>query len=222
MGNCQAVEVAAAVVRHPGGAEVERFYWPVTAQQVMPLNPSNYVALSWWWLQPLWMMVMVGPWLPGSSSSSSAPKARSCSGMSTAPSASKLRKVADRAVQNEYYASCLDHLKSGFPGKMPIHYRNSFPFYCSFKMLETVFHASSILTALFSVFGFPFSFPLPSLQMFWRRLQRRIVWNWGKWCSTVAALDWNMIIQRRRRKISVFQIQTHIRTRNLVASPPFT
>lgn len=37
--------MAAAVVQHPGGSKVERFYLPVNAQQVMASNPGNYVAL---------------------------------------------------------------------------------------------------------------------------------------------------------------------------------
>ncbi|XP_031388269.1 uncharacterized protein LOC116201254 isoform X2 [Punica granatum] len=45
MGNCQAVEVAAALVEHPGGGKVERFYSPVSAHEVMTSNPGHYVAL---------------------------------------------------------------------------------------------------------------------------------------------------------------------------------
>lgn len=41
----------------------------------------------------------------------------------------------------------LDHLKSGFPGKMPIYYRNSFPFYCSFNMLLVDFSSQLPVSA---------------------------------------------------------------------------
>lgn len=44
MGNCQAAEVAAAVVQHPGG-RVERLYWSTPAAEVMRANPGHYVAL---------------------------------------------------------------------------------------------------------------------------------------------------------------------------------
>ncbi|XP_006659403.1 uncharacterized protein LOC102706958 [Oryza brachyantha] len=44
MGNCQAAEVAAVVIQHPGG-KVERLYWPATAADVMRSNPGHYVAL---------------------------------------------------------------------------------------------------------------------------------------------------------------------------------
>jgi PADRE domain len=44
MGNCQAAEVAAIVVQHPGG-KVERLYWPTSAAEVMRSNPGHYVAL---------------------------------------------------------------------------------------------------------------------------------------------------------------------------------
>uniref|UniRef100_A0A0D9X7W6 DUF4228 domain-containing protein n=1 Tax=Leersia perrieri TaxID=77586 RepID=A0A0D9X7W6_9ORYZ len=44
MGNCQAAEVAAVVIQHPGG-KVERLYWPATAADVMRTNPGHYVAL---------------------------------------------------------------------------------------------------------------------------------------------------------------------------------
>lgn len=44
MGNCQAVDAAALVIQHPNG-KVERMYWPITANQVMKLNPGHYVSL---------------------------------------------------------------------------------------------------------------------------------------------------------------------------------
>lgn len=44
MGNCQAVDAAALVIQHPNG-KVERMYWPVTANQIMKLNPGHYVSL---------------------------------------------------------------------------------------------------------------------------------------------------------------------------------
>lgn len=45
MGNCQAAEAATVVVQHPGGNKVERFYWAVSALEVMTSNPGHYVAL---------------------------------------------------------------------------------------------------------------------------------------------------------------------------------
>uniref|UniRef100_A0A1D1XE01 Regulatory protein pocR n=1 Tax=Anthurium amnicola TaxID=1678845 RepID=A0A1D1XE01_9ARAE len=44
MGNCQATDVAAVVIQHPGG-RVERLYWPTPASEVMRSNPGHYVAL---------------------------------------------------------------------------------------------------------------------------------------------------------------------------------
>ncbi|GMI67314.1 hypothetical protein like AT1G60010 [Hibiscus trionum] len=44
MGNCQATDAATLVLQHPCG-KVERFYWPVTAREVMKMNPGHYVAL---------------------------------------------------------------------------------------------------------------------------------------------------------------------------------
>lgn len=44
MGNCQAVDAAALVIQHPSG-KLERMYWPVTASEVMKLNPGHYVSL---------------------------------------------------------------------------------------------------------------------------------------------------------------------------------
>lgn len=44
MGNCQAVDTATLVIQQPNG-KVERFYWPVTASEVMKTNPDHYVAL---------------------------------------------------------------------------------------------------------------------------------------------------------------------------------
>ncbi|PUZ51465.1 hypothetical protein GQ55_6G189300 [Panicum hallii var. hallii] len=44
MGNCQAAEVAAVVIQHPGG-KVERLHGPATAGEVMRSNPGHYVAL---------------------------------------------------------------------------------------------------------------------------------------------------------------------------------
>lgn len=44
MGNCQAVDAAALVIQHPGG-KLERMYWPITAAEVMKLNPGHYVSL---------------------------------------------------------------------------------------------------------------------------------------------------------------------------------
>lgn len=44
MGNCQAAEVAAALVHHPDGRS-EQLHWPVTASQVMAANPGYYVAV---------------------------------------------------------------------------------------------------------------------------------------------------------------------------------
>ncbi|XP_038688348.1 uncharacterized protein LOC119987496 isoform X2 [Tripterygium wilfordii] len=44
MGNCQAIDAATLVIQHPNG-KVDRFYWPITAIELMKLNPGHYVAL---------------------------------------------------------------------------------------------------------------------------------------------------------------------------------
>ncbi|KAL7192019.1 hypothetical protein ACSBR2_023971 [Camellia fascicularis] len=44
MGNCQAIDNATLVIQHPCG-RVDKLYWPVTANEVMKLNPGHYVAL---------------------------------------------------------------------------------------------------------------------------------------------------------------------------------
>ncbi|XP_027153355.1 uncharacterized protein LOC113753410 [Coffea eugenioides] len=44
MGNCQAVDAAALVIQHPSG-RIDRMYWPVTASEVMKMNPGHYVSL---------------------------------------------------------------------------------------------------------------------------------------------------------------------------------
>ncbi|PSR95857.1 Kinesin-related protein [Actinidia chinensis var. chinensis] len=44
MGNCQAIDNATLVIQHPCG-RVDKLYWPVTASEVMKLNPGHYVAL---------------------------------------------------------------------------------------------------------------------------------------------------------------------------------
>ncbi|XP_022737855.1 uncharacterized protein LOC111290698 [Durio zibethinus] len=44
MGNCQAIDAATLVVQHPCG-KVDKFYWPVSASEVMRMNPGHYVAL---------------------------------------------------------------------------------------------------------------------------------------------------------------------------------
>lgn len=44
MGNCQAVDAAALVIQHPSGKQ-ERMYWPITASEVMKMNPGHYVSL---------------------------------------------------------------------------------------------------------------------------------------------------------------------------------
>lgn len=44
MGNCQAIDAAALVIQHPSG-RIERLYWPVSASEVMKLNPGHYVSL---------------------------------------------------------------------------------------------------------------------------------------------------------------------------------
>lgn len=44
MGNCQAAEAATVLIQHPGG-KIERFYWSISANEVMNLNPGHYVAL---------------------------------------------------------------------------------------------------------------------------------------------------------------------------------
>ncbi|CAA2934775.1 Hypothetical predicted protein [Olea europaea subsp. europaea] len=44
MGNCQTVDAAVLVIQHPGG-KLERMYWPITASEVMKMNPGHYVSL---------------------------------------------------------------------------------------------------------------------------------------------------------------------------------
>ncbi|KAA8542640.1 hypothetical protein F0562_023861 [Nyssa sinensis] len=44
MGNCQAIDNATLIIQHPCG-RVEKLYWPVTASEVMKMNPGHYVAL---------------------------------------------------------------------------------------------------------------------------------------------------------------------------------
>ncbi|KAH7529529.1 hypothetical protein JRO89_XSUnG0034900 [Xanthoceras sorbifolium] len=44
MGNCQAIDAAALVIQHPSG-KLERLYWPVTASEIMKMNPGHYVSL---------------------------------------------------------------------------------------------------------------------------------------------------------------------------------
>ncbi|XVF09233.1 hypothetical protein REPUB_Repub07fG0074700 [Reevesia pubescens] len=44
MGNCQAIDAATLGVQHPSG-KVDKFYWPVSACEIMRMNPGHYVAL---------------------------------------------------------------------------------------------------------------------------------------------------------------------------------
>ncbi|CAK7328968.1 unnamed protein product [Dovyalis caffra] len=44
MGNCQAIDAATLVIQHPNG-KVENLYWPVSASEIMKMNPGHYVAL---------------------------------------------------------------------------------------------------------------------------------------------------------------------------------
>jgi hypothetical protein len=44
MGKC-AADVAAMVIQHPGDGNVERLYWPTTAEDVLPSNPGHYASL---------------------------------------------------------------------------------------------------------------------------------------------------------------------------------
>ncbi|XVF12140.1 hypothetical protein REPUB_Repub08aG0088500 [Reevesia pubescens] len=44
MGNCQAIDAATLVVQHPCG-KVDKFYWAVSASEIMRMNPAHYVAL---------------------------------------------------------------------------------------------------------------------------------------------------------------------------------
>lgn len=44
MGNCQAIDAATLIIQHPGG-KVDKFFLPVTAAEVMKMNPGHYVAL---------------------------------------------------------------------------------------------------------------------------------------------------------------------------------
>ncbi|KAH9776035.1 D-ribose-binding periplasmic protein [Citrus sinensis] len=44
MGNCQAIDAATLAIQHPCG-KVDKFYWPVSACEVMRMNPGHYVSL---------------------------------------------------------------------------------------------------------------------------------------------------------------------------------
>ncbi|KAL5747260.1 hypothetical protein ACOSP7_024258 [Xanthoceras sorbifolium] len=44
MGNCQAIDAATVAVQHPCG-KVDKFYWAVSASEIMRMNPGHYVAL---------------------------------------------------------------------------------------------------------------------------------------------------------------------------------
>ncbi|KAG9147393.1 hypothetical protein Leryth_019647 [Lithospermum erythrorhizon] len=44
MGNCQAIDNATLLIQHPSG-KTDKFYTPVTANQIMKNNPGHYVAL---------------------------------------------------------------------------------------------------------------------------------------------------------------------------------
>ncbi|KZV34726.1 hypothetical protein F511_00628 [Dorcoceras hygrometricum] len=44
MGNCQAIDNATIIIQHPDG-KVDNLYFPVSAQQIMKMNPGHYVAL---------------------------------------------------------------------------------------------------------------------------------------------------------------------------------
>ncbi|KAG2675804.1 hypothetical protein I3843_12G024000 [Carya illinoinensis] len=44
MGNCQAIDAATLVVQHPSG-KVDTFYWPMSASEIMKMNPGHHVAL---------------------------------------------------------------------------------------------------------------------------------------------------------------------------------
>ncbi|KAJ8536397.1 hypothetical protein K7X08_034798 [Anisodus acutangulus] len=44
MGNCQAIDNATLLIQLPTG-RVDTLYWPVTANEIMKMNPGHYVAL---------------------------------------------------------------------------------------------------------------------------------------------------------------------------------
>ncbi|XP_022885313.1 uncharacterized protein LOC111401686 [Olea europaea var. sylvestris] len=44
MGNCQAIDNASLVIQHPNG-RVDKLYCPVSAKEIMKMNPGHYVAL---------------------------------------------------------------------------------------------------------------------------------------------------------------------------------
>lgn len=44
MGNCQAIDNATLLIQHPSG-RVDKLYWPVSANEIMKMNPGHYVAL---------------------------------------------------------------------------------------------------------------------------------------------------------------------------------
>ncbi|GAY38922.1 hypothetical protein CUMW_040400 [Citrus unshiu] len=45
MGNCQAIDAATLAIQHPCG-KVDKFYWPVSACEVMRMNPDVMKGLS--------------------------------------------------------------------------------------------------------------------------------------------------------------------------------
>ncbi|GMH01306.1 hypothetical protein Nepgr_003145 [Nepenthes gracilis] len=44
MGNCQTIDAATLVIQHPCG-RTDKLYWPITAAEIMKMNPGHYVAL---------------------------------------------------------------------------------------------------------------------------------------------------------------------------------
>ncbi|KAK6128197.1 hypothetical protein DH2020_012968 [Rehmannia glutinosa] len=44
MGNCQAIDNASLVIQHPNG-KIDKLYSPVSATEIMKMNPGHYVAL---------------------------------------------------------------------------------------------------------------------------------------------------------------------------------
>ncbi|XP_049396919.1 uncharacterized protein LOC125860912 [Solanum stenotomum] len=70
MGNCQAIDNATLLIQHPSG-RVDKLYWPVTANEIMKMNPGHYVALL------LTTTTLCPPTNPSSATASTAKKINS-------------------------------------------------------------------------------------------------------------------------------------------------
>lgn len=103
MGNCQAIDNATLLIQHPSG-RVDKLYWPVTANEIMKMNPGHYVALL------LTTTTLCPPTNPSSATASTAKKTDSAtsntSGTNTMPvriTRIKLLKPTDTLVLGHVY-----------------------------------------------------------------------------------------------------------------------